>query len=53
LPADRFPALAALGEHVWANNRDERFAASLDTLLGGIEAAPRRPGRQTRKLTST
>ena len=46
LPADRFPALAALGEHVWANNRDERFAASLDTLLGGLEAAPRRPGQQ-------
>jgi AcrR family transcriptional regulator len=46
LPAGRFPALAALGEHVWADNRDERFAASLDTLLGGIEAAPRRAGRQ-------
>jgi TetR/AcrR family transcriptional regulator, tetracycline repressor protein len=46
LPADRFPALAALGEHVWADNRDERFAASLDTLLGGLEAAPRRPGQQ-------
>jgi AcrR family transcriptional regulator len=46
LPVDRFPALAALGEHVWADNRDERFAASLDTLLGGLEAAPRRPGQQ-------
>jgi len=42
LPADRFPALAALGEHIWADNRDERFAASLDTLLGGLQAARRR-----------
>jgi AcrR family transcriptional regulator len=46
LPADRFPALAALGEHIWADNRDERFTASLDTLLGGIQAAPRRQGQQ-------
>jgi AcrR family transcriptional regulator len=41
LPADRFPALAALGEHVWADNRDERFTASLDTLITGLQAAPR------------
>jgi AcrR family transcriptional regulator len=46
LPAGRFPALAALGEHVWANNRDERFTASLDTLLRGLQPAPRRPGQQ-------
>jgi AcrR family transcriptional regulator len=39
LPADRFPALAGLGEYVWADNRDERFTASLDTLIGGLEAA--------------
>src|SRR5258708_12953060 len=44
LPADRFPALAALGEHVWANNRDERFAAILDTLLGRPYPPPPRPG---------
>jgi AcrR family transcriptional regulator len=43
LPAARFPALAALGEHVWADNRDERFTASLDTLLAGLQAARRRP----------
>jgi AcrR family transcriptional regulator len=49
LPADRFPALAALGEHIWAGNRDQRFAASLDTLLGGIETAQRRSGRQPRR----
>lgn len=46
LPADRFPALAALGEHIWADNRDERFTASLDTLVGGLQADQSRPGRQ-------
>jgi AcrR family transcriptional regulator len=46
LPAGRFPALAALGEHVWADNRNERFTASLDTLLRGLQAAPRRPRQQ-------
>jgi AcrR family transcriptional regulator len=46
LPADRFPALAALGEHIWADNRDERFTASLETLIGGLQAAQFRPGRQ-------
>jgi AcrR family transcriptional regulator len=45
LPPARFPALAALGEHVWADNRDERFTASLDTLLNGLQAAPRRPSQ--------
>jgi AcrR family transcriptional regulator len=39
LPAGRFPALTALGEHVWADNRDQRFTAGLDTLLAGIDAA--------------
>ncbi len=48
LPADRFPALAALGEHVWADNRDQRFTASLDTLISGLDTARSRPGRQPR-----
>jgi len=39
LPADRFPVLAVLGEHVWAGNRDQRFTAGLDTLLAGLQAA--------------
>lgn len=43
LPADQFPAMTALGEHVWADNRDERFTAGLDTLLAGLQAAPPRP----------
>ena len=37
LPTDRFPALAVLGEHAWADNRDQRFAAGLDTLLAGLQ----------------
>jgi AcrR family transcriptional regulator len=46
LPASRFPALAALGEHVWAGNRDQRFTASLDTLLAGLDAAVSQQHRQ-------
>jgi AcrR family transcriptional regulator len=50
LPSDRFPALTILGEHVWTDNRDQRFTAGLDTLLAGLQAARRRlknrpPGR--------
>lgn len=36
LPADRFPTLVALGEHVWLDNRDERFAAGLEVLMDGL-----------------
>ena len=45
LPADRFPALVALGEYVWIDNRDERFSAGLDTLVDGLAAARRRHRR--------
>ena len=45
LPADRFPTLVALGEHVWLDNRDERFTAGLDTLIGGLQAERRRRQR--------
>lgn len=45
LPADRFPALVTLGAYVWVDNRDERFATSLDTLVDGLIAAR---GRQRR-----
>jgi TetR/AcrR family tetracycline transcriptional repressor len=41
LPADRFPALVALGEYVWLDNRDERFTAGLDVLVDGLEHARR------------
>jgi AcrR family transcriptional regulator len=41
LPTDRFPTLVALGEHVWLNNRDERFAAGLNTLVGGLATGRR------------
>jgi AcrR family transcriptional regulator len=43
LPADRFPALAAIGPHVWAGNRDQRFTAGLDTILAGLQARKARP----------
>ena len=46
LPADRFPALTALGQHVWAGNRDQRFTAGLDTLLAGLQAASQPPRGQ-------
>jgi AcrR family transcriptional regulator len=39
LPADHFPALVALGQHVWAGNRDQRFTTGLDTILAGLQAA--------------
>jgi TetR/AcrR family tetracycline transcriptional repressor len=47
LPPERFPALVALGEHVWLDNRDERFAAGLDVLVDGLEHARRSPRRRT------
>ena len=49
LPAGRFPLLAALGEHIWAGNRNQRFTTSLDTLLGGIQTAGRRNRTQPRR----
>jgi Tetracyclin repressor-like, C-terminal domain len=39
LPSDRFPALVALGEHVWVDNRDQRFTAGLDVLVAGLQHA--------------
>lgn len=41
LPKDRFPALAALGQHLWVDDRDERFTANLDTLVNSLQAPPR------------
>jgi AcrR family transcriptional regulator len=46
LPPERFPALVALGEHVWLDNRDERFTAGLDVLADGLEQARRSPRRR-------
>jgi AcrR family transcriptional regulator len=47
LPADRFPALVALGEHVWVDNRDERFTVGLDVLVNGLQRARQAPHRPT------
>ena len=44
LPTDRFPVLATIGEHVWLDDRDERFTASLHTLISGLQAA--QPGHR-------
>jgi TetR/AcrR family tetracycline transcriptional repressor len=55
LPPDRFPALVALGEHVWLDNRDERFTAGLDVLVDGLEQArhsPHRPALGGRPTTT-
>jgi AcrR family transcriptional regulator len=43
LPPDQFPALVALGEHVWIDNRDERFTAGLDVLVSGLEHTQNSP----------
>jgi AcrR family transcriptional regulator len=59
LPPDRFPALVALGEHVWLDNRDERFTAGLAVLVDGLEHTRRSPrprtlaGRPTTATTAT
>jgi AcrR family transcriptional regulator len=36
LPNDQFPTLAALGEHVWIDNRDQRFTTGLNVILAGL-----------------
>ena len=46
LPRDRFPALVALGEHVWVDNRDQRFSAGLDVLVSGLEHTRSSPTAQ-------
>ncbi len=43
LPASRFSVLAALGDQVWADNRDERFSAGLDTILTGLRVSSGAP----------
>jgi TetR/AcrR family tetracycline transcriptional repressor len=56
LPPDRFPALVAVGEHVWVDNRDERFTAGLQVLADGLEHArnaPRPPAPKRRPTTTT
>ncbi len=46
LPGDRFPTLIALGEHVWRDNRDQRFAAGITALIDGLQAQrPTPPSR--------
>ena len=42
LPRDLFPTLAALGEHVWLDNRAQRFTAGINALVDGLERAQAR-----------
>jgi Tetracyclin repressor-like, C-terminal domain len=42
---DRFPALVALGQHVWLDNRDQRFTAGLEVLVDGLEHARNSPSK--------
>jgi TetR/AcrR family tetracycline transcriptional repressor len=53
LPPDRFPALVALGEHVWVDNRDERFTAGLHVLVDGLEHAHNAPSDHTEASASS
>jgi len=53
LPPDRFPALVALGEYVWVDNRDERFTAGLQVLVDGLEHARDAPNRSVPKRRPT
>ena len=55
LPPDRFPTLVALGEHVWVDNRDERFTAGLQVLVDGLEHSrntSHRPAPKRRPTTT-
>jgi len=40
-----FRLLATIGEHVWLDDRDERFTAGLDTLIDGLQTQRRRRQR--------
>jgi hypothetical protein len=35
--------LIALGEHIWIDNRDERFTAGINALIDGLERAQHLP----------
>ncbi|HEY1698553.1 MAG TPA: TetR/AcrR family transcriptional regulator [Trebonia sp.] len=43
LPSARFPALAAHGTHAWEDDRDQRFAVGLRTIVRGFQAAQSGP----------
>jgi AcrR family transcriptional regulator len=53
LPPDQFPALVALGEHVWVDNRDERFTAGLHVLVDGLEHVRNSPSDHTQASASS
>jgi AcrR family transcriptional regulator len=42
LPGDLFPTLVTVGEHVWLDNRNQRFTAGINALVDGLERAQAR-----------
>jgi AcrR family transcriptional regulator len=52
LPASRFPALTALGAYAWADDLDQRFTASLDTLIAACADNPPPPHPRRRPASS-
>ena len=53
LPASRFPTVAALGAYAWADDRDQRFTDSLDTLIAGLRATLRPRTRDASRPAQT
>jgi AcrR family transcriptional regulator len=53
LPPDRFPALVALGEHVWVDDHDQRFTAGLQVLLDGLQHARTSPSGPSQASASS
>jgi AcrR family transcriptional regulator len=49
LPPDRFPALVALGHHIWIDNRDQRFSTGLGVLIAGLQHPPNSPTNTARQ----
>jgi AcrR family transcriptional regulator len=45
LPVEHYPRLAASGELVWIDDRDERFGANLLTLVRGLQSRGHPPAR--------
>ncbi len=53
LPGRQAAALAAVGAYAWADDRDQRFTASLDTLIAGLQATLRPRTRDASQPTQT
>ena len=45
--AEALAIISALGAYAWADDRDQRFTASLDTLISGLQTAHHPEGSST------